>query len=682
LETSNNGISAQTCSGFLTYTQGGWGVAPNGNNPGTYLNNNFATAFPGPAYLTIGCTNKLQLTSATAVRNFLPNGTTPSLLPSGTKVNPTRSNFSNVFAGQLVALALNLRFDIRFANFAPSTANLKDQIIATGPFRGKTVQFLFDNANLKIGGCSNAFNATLSDYTNAIDNVNRSYDNGTNSGNYVVCPFLAVTCNTTNTRCYNGNSGTMTAYPVGGLPPFTYVWSGAVAGNVQTATNLRAGTYSVTVTDALGVTRTTSCTVGQPTAVVATNSNTPSLCYGTPGSVVVSATGGTPPYTGTGTFSASSGAYNYTVTDANGCTASTNGTMVAPPAEIVPRVTITAARSCASNCDGAASVTVTGGIAPYSYLWSNGSTTTSANNLCGGTSIDVRVTDANGCVVNYDPNVPVPCQPSCDTLTTYTQGGWGATPNGNNPGTYLHAHFNSAFPNGLTIGCTNTLTLTTAQSVTDWLPSGTTPSALPPGNMVDNLTYDNVLAAQLVAATLNVGFDAADSAFDPSPELLGDRYIAQGQFQGMTVNELLAKANSVIGGCENGISYADLNVAVTAFNENNDNGTVDNGFLICTPPAASRKAGKAKAAGQSLSIESSYPIPCHDHLTVDLSGNTDGEISFRFTDMLGRNLSYAFTTERLSSDKFTMNFSGIEAQMIIMTVISNHGTLSVPVLVK
>src|SRR5687767_12583900 len=69
------------------------------------------------------------------------------------------------------------------------------------------------------------------------------------------------------------------------------------------------------------------------------------------------------------------------------------------------------------------------------------------------------------------PQVP----PSeCGDLRTQTPGGWGATPRGNNPGSYLHANFGDAFPGGLTIGCETgrTITVTSAQAVTNLLPTG------------------------------------------------------------------------------------------------------------------------------------------------------------------------------------------------------------------
>ncbi len=69
-----------------------------------------------------------------------------------------------------------------------------------------------------------------------------------------------------------------------------------------------------------------------PAAVTASSSNTPILCNGGSSTVTVSATGGTPPYHGTGTFSRSAGTYSYTVTDANGCTATTTGNITQPSA--------------------------------------------------------------------------------------------------------------------------------------------------------------------------------------------------------------------------------------------------------------------------------------------------------------------------------------------------------------
>src|SRR5439155_6472760 len=93
---------------------------------------------------------------------------------------------------------------------------------------------------------------------------------------------------------------------------------------------LLSGTYSYTVTDANSCTATTTGTITQPSAIVPSSSNTAILCNGGNSIVTVSATGGTGPYTGTGTFSRSAGTYSYKVTHVNSCNATTSDTVTKP----------------------------------------------------------------------------------------------------------------------------------------------------------------------------------------------------------------------------------------------------------------------------------------------------------------------------------------------------------------
>ncbi|MFM9051136.1 MAG: SprB repeat-containing protein [Bacteroidota bacterium] len=646
----------QSCPGYKTYTQGGWSSTPTGTNPGVYLNNRFAAAFPSG--LTIGCTRMLKLTSPTAIRNFLPSNGTPSQLPAGTLTNPTRTSYSNVLAGQLVTLALTLRFDEFDPNFAPSTSLLRDLRIASGPFRGWTVGQLFTEANKKIGGCASA-NFTFAQYNDALTLVNQNYDNGSISGNFLACQ-LVITGTPTNPLCFGSNTGSITLNVQYGVPPYTFLWSNGAT--TQNLTGIGAGNYSVVVTDAIGATASQSFTITQPSLVIATSVAGTIACNGGTASVVVTASGGTPPYSGAGTFSTTAGNYTYTVTDANGCTATTS-VSITQPSPLFAVITLNAARICSGpGCDGSGSVQVTGGTAPYSYLWTNGSTDVQVTGLCAGTSIGVRVTDANGCFYDTDPSIEE-CVPECEPLTTFTQGGWGAEPNGNNPGDYLHANFDGAFPDGVTIGCDNTLTLTTAQAVTDWLPSGTTPSALPEGDLVDDLTYDNVLASQLVAATLNVGFDAYDTAFDASADLLADRYLSVAPFEGMTVGQLLLIANEVIGGCSDDYSYSELNAALTAVNENYDNGTSDQGDLSCTPPSFARRGPT-----EGPVLNSVFPVPAHDSFTVTLEAEANDKVELQFHDITGRKLDTHFEVTRSNANVFQVRFNPMSSQMVLMTI--------------
>ncbi len=169
---------------------------------------------------------------------------------------------------------------------------------------------------------------------------------------------------------------------------------------------------------------------------------------------------------------------------------------------------------------------------------------------------------------------------SCGQLRTQTQGGWGATASGNNPAIYRDHHFQEAFPNGLVVGCNFTLTLTSAMAVQAFLPSGG-PVKVLSENLVDPQGFTSVLAGQLVAATLSVGFDNADPSFGYAENALGEMLIASGTFSGKSVNEVIQLANVFFGGCASEYSGSDFVSVLTGINENFDDGNQDHGFLDC-----------------------------------------------------------------------------------------------------
>jgi hypothetical protein len=174
---------------------------------------------------------------------------------------------------------------------------------------------------------------------------------------------------------------------------------------------------------------------------------------------------------------------------------------------------------------------------------------------------------------------------SCGQLRTYTQGGWGASPAGNNPGTYLHANFSSAFAEGLTVGCAPDnfyLRLTSAQAVTNLLPTGGKASALT-AIATNPASIKNVLVGQIVALKLSVGFDLYDANFGESPVPLGAMIIGSGAFKGITVYQFLSIAEQVLGGCNTQFTATQVNDAAAAINENYDNGNTNKGFLVCPP---------------------------------------------------------------------------------------------------
>ena len=160
--------------------------------------------------------------------------------------------------------------------------------------------------------------------------------------------------------------------------------------------------------------------------------------------------------------------------------------------------------------------------------------------------------------------------------TTYTQGGWGSKPSGNNPGALLAAKFCRVYGScGVTIGGCKTLRFTSASAIEAFLPQGGTARALS-CSAVNPTGQLGVLAGQVLAMRLNIDFSAAGI----TQTGLGSLRIQSGAFRGLTVTQFAAIANKALGGGgTSGYTMSQINDAATAINENFDNGTTDNGFL-------------------------------------------------------------------------------------------------------
>lgn len=224
---------------------------------------------------------------------------------------------------------------------------------------------------------------------------------GTASRTIRVVSNLGVNLIPRNVLCFGDNSGSVLAIPSGGDMPYTFSWNtGSVSNEI---TNILAGTYAVTVTEANGCTVQGSVMVNQPTLLTAVATGVNPGCPGTSsGTATVIANGGTPPYQyawSNGAFGATlsglaSGTYTVTVTDANLCTTTASVTLNNPTGITVnvsaPTIT------CAGTATGTITAIATGGTGVYTYLWSDGQTTATASNLSAGT-YSVTVTDGNGC---------------------------------------------------------------------------------------------------------------------------------------------------------------------------------------------------------------------------------------------------------------------------------------------
>ncbi|MDX2002379.1 MAG: PKD domain-containing protein [Chitinophagales bacterium] len=218
----------------------------------------------------------------------------------------------------------------------------------------------------------------------------------------VTCPTISATSNVTNATCTAAN-GSATVTGTGGVTPYTFRWGTSPIQTTATASNLTAGSYIVTVTDANGCTGTSSVVIGTNNSTILPNiSTTPAVCASTNGTATAAPSGGTAPYNylwstnqTTASISAlAAGTYTVTITDANGCTTTGTATVTASSGNL-SATTATTPATCAS-ATGTATVSVTGGTAPFTYAWSNNQTTSTISNVVAGT-YTVSVTDANGC---------------------------------------------------------------------------------------------------------------------------------------------------------------------------------------------------------------------------------------------------------------------------------------------
>jgi len=241
----------------------------------------------------------------------------------------------------------------------------------------------------------------------------------------------------TNVNCAGDLTGSATISVTGGTSPYLYAWTGS-ASTLPTISNVGAGTYTVTVTDANNCTKTGSVTIGQNSVITVTQIDTTQLiCAGDMnGGFVVTYAGGTMPYNyswstnpTTDTLntitSIGAGTYYLTMTDALGC-AKIDTLTLSGPVPVSGSVASTNL-TCATDQNGTAIVMPTGGTMPYTYLWSASSVNNDTiTGLAAGT-IYVTVTDANGC--SYNDSATITSPPLIDVVVTTTPV---SCPNGNN----------------------------------------------------------------------------------------------------------------------------------------------------------------------------------------------------------------------------------------------------------
>lgn len=243
-------------------------------------------------------------------------------------------------------------------------------------------------------------------------------------------PPIILTFTQTNVMCFGDSTGGASVSAVGGILPYTYKWSSNPQKDTTNAiSGVKAGVYTITVTDSAGVAVNKSVTITEPTQILITFDSVAINCNGgNNGSLTALVNGGTPAYTYLWTpgnvaqqtiQNITSGNYTVTVTDNNNCTATASYFLTEPT---VLSVTTNVQKNvfCFGGSDGAADAQATGGTVPYTYTWSNSVSqvnTVSATDLTAG-SQTVTVTDAKGCTATATFTITEPAVFAVSITTT------------------------------------------------------------------------------------------------------------------------------------------------------------------------------------------------------------------------------------------------------------------------
>ena len=229
----------------------------------------------------------------------------------------------------------------------------------------------------------------------------------------------------TDVLCFGTATGSIDVTVWGGTPPYTYSWDNGVSS--QDVSGLSSGAYLLTVTDVKGCTLNLPFTVNQPSALSGTISMDSVDCFGTStGSVSYTVSGGTSPMNyswsnSTSLFSQNQSTiynmpadkYTVIVTDNNGCIISDSIDLI-EPTELVLSSTFQDVL-CYGENTGSIDLTISGGIAPYEFLWTNNSsivsTSEDVDSLYSGL-YSANISDQNGCLINFSqeiiqPSIPV-----------------------------------------------------------------------------------------------------------------------------------------------------------------------------------------------------------------------------------------------------------------------------------
>ena len=391
------------------------------------ISNSYLVNQPGALNLSVIISNVTCFNGADAVVDITVTGGTIKYAYQWSNAAITQ-DLTNVSAGTYtvtVTDANNCTVSNAYTITQPTALNLSGVTTSVSCFGGTsgsvnttvaggTTNYSYQWSNSAV--TQDLTNVSAGTYTVTVTDAN----NCTVSNAYTITQPTALNLSgvTTSVICFGGTNGSVNITVAGGTTNYSYQWNNSAV--TQDLTNVSAGTYTVTVTDANNCTISNSYVVSQPTSLAVVVNPTAGSCNLVNGSAVAVATGGTPNYTylwNTGAITSSiinlaSGTYTVTVTDNKGCTSFNSGTVTNSGLITIYSINVTNV-SCNGESDGVVDISVSGGVGPYTYLWSNSANSQDLSGVPIGTYA-VTVTDVNSCVTTASAVV---FQPSPITIS-------------------------------------------------------------------------------------------------------------------------------------------------------------------------------------------------------------------------------------------------------------------------
>ncbi|MBP7184060.1 MAG: T9SS type A sorting domain-containing protein [Saprospiraceae bacterium] len=219
--------------------------------------------------------------------------------------------------------------------------------------------------------------------------------------------------------CVGADNGVIALNVIGAHSPLQIQWNDNNDSNQLTRDSLGEGTYAATITDNLGcVLSTENIQILAPQLISLVNSSTTDAqCFNNPKGIITQEyDGGLPPYhfewnnnlpDEQNLFNLSGGFYQCTVSDQLGCSVVSPNYFIGTPSQLQVAALNSSPASCADRADGNLDILVIGGELPYTYNWSNGSTSQDLNNVFAGTYQLVLI-DSNNCVVQREFEITSP----------------------------------------------------------------------------------------------------------------------------------------------------------------------------------------------------------------------------------------------------------------------------------